>query len=119
VPLNAEQTTLGVNLGGTNSQIIEEPYRSLDLTTKSRYAEVIVRHPLLRRAQADFSQEFALSLTGAKLESTSALGNTAYPLSRGADDSGLISVSALRLGQEYLYRDKITVYIFPFDIFLN
>ena len=42
VPLSPSQTTLSVNLGGTNSRIIEEPYLSLDLTTNSRYAEVSV-----------------------------------------------------------------------------
>ena len=109
VPLSASQTTLSVNLGGTNSRIIEEPYRSLDITTNSRYAEVSVRHPLLRRAQQDSTQEFALSLTGSKLESTSALGNTPYPLSPGADNNGRLGVSALRFGQEYTYRDNRSV----------
>ena len=109
VPLNPFQTTVSINLGGTNSRIIEEPYRSLDITTNSRYAEVSVRHPLLRRARQDSTQEFALSLTGSRLESTSALGNTPYPLSPGADDNGRIGVSALRFGQEYLYRDSRSV----------
>jgi hemolysin activation/secretion protein len=109
VPLSPSQTTLSVNIGGSNSQIIEEPYRSLDLTTNARYAEVSVRHPLLRRAGQDSTQEFALSLTGSKLESTSALGDTPYPLSRGADDNGRIGVSALRFGQEYVYRDNRSV----------
>ncbi len=109
VPLNPFQTTLSVNLGGTNSRIIEEPYRSLDITTNSRYAEVSVRQPLLRRARQDYTQEFALSLTGSKLESSSALGNTPYPLSPGADDNGRLGVSALRFGQEYLYRDSRSV----------
>ena len=102
VPLNPFQTNLSVNLGGTNSRIIEEPYRSLDITTNSRYAEVSVRQPLLRRARQDSTQEFALSLTGSRLESSSALGNTPYPLSPGADDNGRIGVSALRFGQEYI-----------------
>jgi hemolysin activation/secretion protein len=109
VPLNAYQTTLSVNIGGTNSQIIEEPYRALNLTTKSRYAEVSLRHPFIRRAQQDSTQEFALSLTGAKLESTSALGDTPYPLSPGADNNGRIGVSALRFAQEYTYRDNRSV----------
>ncbi|WP_309741864.1 ShlB/FhaC/HecB family hemolysin secretion/activation protein [Chamaesiphon sp. OTE_20_metabat_361] len=112
VPLSNSQTTLSANLGGTNSRIIEEPYRSLDITTNSRYAEVSVRQPLLRRAQQDSTQEFALSLTGSKLESTSALGNTPYPLSPGADNNGRIGVSALRFGQEYTYRDSRSVLAF-------
>lgn len=110
VPLSPSQTTLSVNLGGTNSRIIEEPYRSLDLTTNSRYAEVSIRQPLLRRAGQDATQEFALSLTGSRLESSSALGGTPYPLSPGADDNGRIGVSAVRFGQEYVYRDSRSVF---------
>ncbi len=109
VPLNASQTSLSVNIGGTNSQIIEEPYRSLDLTTQSRYAELSVRQPLIRRAWQDATEEFALSLTGSKLESTSALGATPYPLTPGADNNGRLGVSALRFGQEYVRRDRRSV----------
>jgi hemolysin activation/secretion protein len=109
IPLNPNQTTLSVNIGGTNSRIIEEPYRSLDITTNSHYAEVSLRQPLLRSAGQDSTQEFAMSLTGAKLESTSALGNTPYPLSPGADNNGRIGVSALRFAQEYTYRDNRSV----------
>ncbi len=109
VPLSPSQTTLSVNFGGTNSRIIEEPYRSLDITTNSRYVEVSVRQPLIRRAGQDATQEFALSLTGSALESFSALGTTPYPLSPGADDRGRIGVSALRFGQEYIYRDNRSV----------
>jgi hemolysin activation/secretion protein len=109
MPLNPAQTTLSVNIGGTNSQIIEEPYRSIDLTTQSRYTEVSLRHPLIRRAQQDSTEEFALSVTGSKLESTSKLGDTPYPLSPGADNNGRIGVSALRFAQEYTYRDGRSV----------
>jgi hemolysin activation/secretion protein len=49
------------------------------------------------------------SLTGSKLESTSALGTTPDPLSRGADDNDRIVVSALRSGQEYVYGDNHSV----------
>jgi hemolysin activation/secretion protein len=109
IPLNAYQTTLSINAGGTNSQIIEEPYKSLDINTKSRYYEVNLRHPIIRRAERDATQEFALSLTGAKIESTSAFGDIPFPLSRGADDNGRTSVSALRFAQEYIQRDNQSV----------
>jgi hemolysin activation/secretion protein len=109
IPLSPTQTTLSVNFGGTNSQIIEEPYRSLNITTNARYAEVSVRQPLIRRAGQDSTQEFAVSLTGSKLESSSALGNTPYPLSPGADNNGRLGISALRLAQEYVYRDNRSV----------
>jgi hemolysin activation/secretion protein len=109
VPLNAFQTTLSFNAGGSNSQIIEAPYQPLDINTKSRYYEVNIRHPVIRRAERDATQEFAISLTGAKIESTSAFGDIPFPLSRGADDNGRTSVSALRFAQEYIHRDNQSV----------
>jgi hemolysin activation/secretion protein len=109
IPLNASQTTLSFNAGGSNSQIIEEPYKTLDINTKSRYYEVNIRHPVIRRAYQDATQEFAISLTGSKIESTSAFGDIPFPLSRGADDNGRTNVSALRLAQEYIQRDNLSV----------
>ncbi len=109
IPLNAFQTTLSFNAGGSNSQIIEAPYQPLDINTKSRYYEVNIRHPIIRRAYQDATQEFAVSLTGAKIESTSAFGDIPFPLSRGADDNGRTSVSALRFAQEYIHRDNQSV----------
>jgi hemolysin activation/secretion protein len=109
IPLNASQTTLSFNAGGSNSQIIEAPYQPLDLNTKSRYYEVNIRHPIIRRAERDATQEFAVSLTGSKIESTSAFGDIPFPLSRGADDNGRTSVSALRFAQEYIQRDNQSV----------
>jgi hemolysin activation/secretion protein len=109
IPLNASQTTLSFNAGGSNSQIIEEPYQPLDINTKSRYYEVNIRHPIIRLAERDATQEFAVSLTGSKIESTSAFGDIPFPLSRGADDNGRTSVSALRFAQEYIQRDNRSV----------
>jgi hemolysin activation/secretion protein len=111
VPLNPQQTTLNLNVGGTNSQIIEEPYRSLNISTNSRYYEVGLRHPVVRRAFQDSTQELAVSLTASKLESISALGDIPYPLSRGADDNGRTSATVLRFAQDYVQRDSQSVLV--------
>jgi hemolysin activation/secretion protein len=109
IPLSPQQTTLTVNVGGTNSQIIAEPFRSLNITTNSRYYEASLRQPLIRRAQQDATQELAVGLTASKLESSSAIDGTPLPLSSGADVNGRTSVSALRLFQEYVQRDSSSV----------
>jgi hemolysin activation/secretion protein len=109
IPLSPQQTTLTVNVGGTNSQIIAEPFRSLNITTNSRYYEASLRQPLIRRAQRDATQELAVGLTASKLESSSAIDGTPLPLSSGADVNGRTSVSALRLFQEYVQRDSSSV----------
>ncbi len=109
IPLNSQQTTLTVNVGGTNSQIIAEPFRSLNITTNSRYYEASLRQPLIRRAQRDATQELAVGITASKLESSSAIDGTPLPLSSGADSNGRTSVSALRFFQEYVQRDSESV----------
>jgi hemolysin activation/secretion protein len=109
IPLSPQQTTLTVNVGGINSQIIAEPFRSLNITTNSRYYEASLRQPLIRRAQRDATQELAVGLTAAKLESSSAIDGTPLPLSSGADVNGRTSVSALRLFQEYVQKDSSSV----------
>jgi hemolysin activation/secretion protein len=109
VPLTPTNTTLTLNAGGTNSRIIEEPYRSLDITSNARYYEASLRQPLVRRAQQDATQELALGVTISKLENNSFLGDTPFPLSRGADINGRSSVTALRWFQEYVQRDSRSV----------
>lgn len=109
VPVNPYQTALNVNVGGINSQIIENPFRSLNITNNSRYYEVGLRHPLVRHAQADSTQEFALNLTASKIESSSTLGDIPFPLARGADENGRTSVTALRFSQEFVQRDSRSV----------
>lgn len=109
LPLNPQQTMLTVNVGGTNSQIIAEPFRSLNITTNSRYYEASLRQPLIRRAQRDATQELAVGITASKLESSSAIDGTPLPLSSGADPNGRTSVSALRFFQEYVQRDSQSV----------
>jgi hemolysin activation/secretion protein len=109
VPLTPANTTLTFNAGGTNSQIIEEPYRSLNITSNSRYYEAGLRHPLIRRAQQDATQELAVGMTISKLENSSFLGDTPFALSRGADLNGRSNVTALRWFQEYVQRDNRSV----------
>ena len=61
---------------GTNLleiKVTENKTFQSEITTNSCYAEVSVRHPLLRRARQDSTPEFALSLTGLRLESMRSL----------------------------------------------
>jgi hemolysin activation/secretion protein len=109
IPLSPQQTTLTINVGGTNSQIIAAPFRSLNITTNSRYYEASLRQPLFRRAQRDATQELTVGITASKLESSSAIDGTPLPLSSGADINGRTDISAFRFFQEYVQRDSQSV----------
>jgi hemolysin activation/secretion protein len=110
VPLSPANTTLTLSAGDTNSQIIEEPYRSANFTSNARYYEASLRHPLFRRAQQDATQELAVGITVSKLDSSSFIDGTPIPLSPGADKlTGRTSITALRGFQEYIQRDSRSV----------
>jgi hemolysin activation/secretion protein len=109
IPLSPANTTLTLSAGGTDSQIIEEPFRSLNITSNARYYEANLRHPIFRRAQQDATQELAIGLTVFKLDNSSFLKGEPIPLGRGADINGRTSVTALRGFQEYVQRDSRSV----------
>lgn len=112
VPINSQNGTLQFFYANTSSNIIERPFTNLDILSDARAYELTFRQPLLRRATANSTQEFALSLTASRLESESSLLNTPFPLSSGADDQGRTRISAIRFSQEWLDRSRQQVLFF-------
>lgn len=109
IPLSPANTTLTLSAGGTDSQIIEEPFRSLNISSNARYYEANLRHPLFRRAQQDATQELAIGMSVSKIDNSSFISGTPIALGRGADVNGRTSVTALRGFQEYVQRDSRSV----------
>jgi hemolysin activation/secretion protein len=112
IPLSPYNTTLTLNAGGSQSAIIEEPYKSLlNLRSASRYYEVSLRQPLLAKASTDTTQEFALALSASKADSQLS-GDAPFPISLlapGSNEQGTTSVSAIRFSQEYTQRNRRSV----------
>jgi len=65
LPLNPRNGTISFNFGTASSNVIEEPFNTLDIQSSSRYYEITYRQPL---AQSP-SQEFAIGLTASRRES--------------------------------------------------
>jgi hemolysin activation/secretion protein len=111
IPITPQDTTLSFNLGTSNSKVVEAPFDVLDINSKSRYYELSLRHPLVKKTTA----ELALGLTFSRRESETSLGIDdigPFPLSPGADDQGRTRVSALRFFQEYTKRSDRQVLAF-------
>lgn len=112
IPISSYNTTVTLNAGGSQSTIIEEPYKSLlNLRSGSRYYEVSLRQPLLAKASADTTQEFALALSASKSDSQLS-GDTPFPISLlapGSNEQGTTSVSAIRFSQEFTQRNRRSV----------
>ncbi|AFY66430.1 surface antigen (D15) [Geitlerinema sp. PCC 7407] len=102
LPLNARNGTLSLNYGDTDSQVIEEPFDALDITSRSKYYQVTLRQPLVLKPR----NEFALGVTAVHTDNKTSLLGDPFALTPGANDQGETSVSALRFFQEYTHRSR-------------
>ena len=103
VPLSPYNTTLGLAVNWSDSQVKEDPFDVLDIESESEFYEVSLRHPLRRTP----TQELAIGLTASHQRTQTELGIDnigPFPLSPGADDEGRTRVSALRFFQEWTHR---------------
>ncbi|MEM9213156.1 MAG: ShlB/FhaC/HecB family hemolysin secretion/activation protein [Cyanobacteria bacterium P01_F01_bin.150] len=103
LPVNPRNGTVNFSVGTTNSEVIEDPFDTLNIQSESRYYELTYRQPIYQTP----SNEFALSLTASRRESKSEFlegviedGPEPFP-SLGADSDGRTRISALRFAQEW------------------
>ncbi|MBE9033450.1 ShlB/FhaC/HecB family hemolysin secretion/activation protein [filamentous cyanobacterium LEGE 11480] len=105
LPINAKNGALWFNYSGSRNHVIEAPFSSLDILSKSRSYEFGFRQPLINKT----TQELALGLSFSRQESQTELGLDnigPFPLSPGADIEGKTKISALRFFQEYTQRSS-------------
>lgn len=108
IPFNPRNGTVELSFGLADSEVIEEPFDVLEITSDSRYYELAVRQPLFQSP----TEELALDFTFSRQESQTELGIAdigPFPLSPGADEEGRTRISALRLGQEWVQRSSLHV----------
>ncbi|NEP20036.1 MAG: ShlB/FhaC/HecB family hemolysin secretion/activation protein, partial [Leptolyngbya sp. SIO4C1] len=103
VPVSPYDTTLGMKVNLSDSEVIEDPFDVLEIESESDAYEVTLRHPLRRTP----TQELAIGLTASHQRTQTELGIDdigPFPLAPGADDEGQTRVSALRFFQEWTHR---------------
>ncbi|QLE45903.1 ShlB/FhaC/HecB family hemolysin secretion/activation protein (plasmid) [Nostoc sp. C052] len=105
LPINVKNGTIEFAYANSSSKIIEQPFNSLDILSDIRAYKVTFRQPLIQKASATSTQEFALGLTADRLESESSLLNTPFPLEAGADSKGRTRISSIRFFQEWIERN--------------
>ncbi|AFY57410.1 hemolysin activation/secretion protein [Rivularia sp. PCC 7116] len=108
-PLNPKNAYFRFSYGTTSSNVIEPPFKKLDIEADSRYYEITLRQPIIQTATQQSANEFAIGLTASRLESETSLLSIPFPLSAGADDEGRTRVSALRFFQEWTQRNNVEV----------
>ncbi|MEM8806781.1 MAG: ShlB/FhaC/HecB family hemolysin secretion/activation protein [Cyanobacteria bacterium P01_G01_bin.38] len=103
VPLSPNNDTLQLRGGFSNSRVIDSVFSVLDISSDSYYADLTYRHPFIESP----TEELAAGLTFSYQENQTSLGIDdigPFPLSPGADDNGITSVTALRFFQEWTQR---------------
>jgi len=106
IPINPYNGTISLSYSLTNSNIIEKPFNTLDIQSKSRNYQITYRQPLKQTP----NEEFNVGLTASRQESQTSLLNIPFPLSIGANDQGETKISALRFFQEYTQRNSQQVF---------
>ena len=103
VPLSAKNNTLGIVYSYSGSQIINEPFQELDLSSRSTYIAAQYRQLLLQTPKREIALGFSFTHQHTQLF----LQNIGFPtLARGSNTEGAIEISALRLTQEYSERSE-------------
>ncbi|HLO50553.1 MAG TPA: ShlB/FhaC/HecB family hemolysin secretion/activation protein [Kamptonema sp.] len=106
IPINPRNGTVRFAAGFSKTNVIEEPFDSLDIEGKSRTYELTYRQPVIQKPD----RELALGLTFSRQESDTTLLGEKFQLSPGANDRGETRVSAIRFFQEYVQRSPNQVF---------
>lgn len=104
LPFTAYDTALILHYRMFNFKVIEEPFKPLDIESKSNTASITLRQPFYRTLHHDF----ALALMGEYLRNKSFLDGEPFSFYPGVKD-GKSVITALRFIQEYAYRDLAQV----------
>jgi hemolysin activation/secretion protein len=106
IPLNPQNTHLSISYGTSASNIIEAPFNTLDIQSRSSYYEIGFQHPIVQTP----TKEFTVGLTASHRQSKAKLlDNIPFP-SAGADLNGETRLSALRFVQSYTQRSENEVF---------
>ncbi|MGH7287228.1 MAG: ShlB/FhaC/HecB family hemolysin secretion/activation protein, partial [Myxococcota bacterium] len=100
IPVTSFDTTLGAWFYYGSSDVIEEPFDDLDISSRSKTYGIELRQPLYRTLETGVT----LALTGEWRESENFLLGQPFSFSEGTDD-GRAVVSVVRFRQDFLYRD--------------
>lgn len=103
LPVNPRQGTVGVRYAHSEYRIIQKPFDVFDFRGVADLVEANYRQPLWRSTR----EELALSVTYTFQQGQTFIFNDlGAPFGIGPDDRGSTTTHVLRLGQDYLRRDK-------------
>lgn len=104
IPFTARDTTFGIQYRRNDLTVVQEPFAPLDIQSDSEIYTLALRQPVYRTP----STLFALELIGERSSLQTSVLGVPFSLEPGAVD-GQSVVTALRFGQEYVYRTRSQV----------
>lgn len=102
LPFTARDTTLSLQHRKNTSAVIEEPFKELEIESKSEIYGITLRHPIYRT----LNSEVALELIGEYLSHKTFLLGEPFAFSPGANRKGESFVTALRPALDWVYRSQ-------------
>ncbi|MGK7895381.1 MAG: ShlB/FhaC/HecB family hemolysin secretion/activation protein [Xenococcus sp. (in: cyanobacteria)] len=123
VPFNSLDGSFGVRYRYITSEIVEPPFDTLDIESRTDELEVTIRQPIILTATANSTQELALGLEFSRQANETELDGDPFPLSPGATDDGKTRINAVRFFQDWTRRTRQDVFAarsqfnFGLDIF--
>ncbi|MDJ0682794.1 MAG: ShlB/FhaC/HecB family hemolysin secretion/activation protein [Xenococcaceae cyanobacterium MO_167.B52] len=112
IPINPRNGTFRFTYNDTNNKVVESPFDTLDIESKSRSYDFTIRQPIIQNINRDTRtfDEVAVGVTTFWRDSKSSLGNDPFPLSPGAEIDGDIKIFALRFTQEWTRQNASSVF---------
>lgn len=109
IPFNASNGTLGFRYRYVDSDIVEEPFDSVNIESETDQYQFIVRQPILLTANEKFTQELALGVEFSRQSNRITIGDEPTDFSPGSDANGETRVSVLRFFQDWTRRSRTNV----------
>ncbi len=100
LPLNALDTTLGIQLAHDNNTVVSEPFQDLDIGGERTIGVLSLSHPLVN----DLNRQMLLSGGLEVEEDTSTLGDEPFSFVPWAEE-GRAKVALLYFGQDWILRE--------------
>ena len=111
-PINPNNGTFSFSYNNTKNEVVEPPFNTLDIESKSSSYEVSLRQPIIQNIDRETRtfDEVALSVTAFWRDSESFFAEIPTPLSPGAEADGDIRIFALRFAQEWTRQNASSVF---------
>ncbi len=100
IPVNARNGIIGLRYGNSDSRIIEDDFRELDIKSETRTFSLSFRQPVSRSPTSEFALGLALDI---RRNQTFLLDDIPYSFSEGPED-GESKVTVIRFSQDWVNR---------------